>query len=116
MLSDCSVLLIQLNPTTFSGAQNQNLFSSPRPDGDSLGVLLLLLPLLLGPPRLLRPVLPRLVDLDLLLTALLAAERHVTSARAERKKNNHTAVSKRFILIPLWRSLTVAVERRRDLK
>lgn len=114
MLSDCSVLLIQLNPTTFSGAQNQNLFSSPRPDGDSLGALLLLLPLLLGPPRLLRPVLPRLVDLDLLLTALLAAERHVTSARKEKK--THTAVSKRFMLIPLWRSLAVAVERRRDLK
>lgn len=62
----------------------KNLSSSPRPDGDPLGALLLLpLPLLLGPPRLLQPLLPRLVDLDLLLPALLAAERHVTSALAK---------------------------------
>jgi hypothetical protein len=54
---------------------------SPGPDRDPVGALFLLpLPLLLRLPGLLRPLLPRLVDLDLLLPALLAAEGHVTSA------------------------------------
>ena len=75
------VLEVELNPTTFVRFPVPKNLSSPRPDGDPLGALLLLpLPLLLGPPRLLQPLLPRLVDLDLLLPALLAAERHVTSA------------------------------------
>lgn len=45
--------------------------------------LLLPLPLLLCPPRLLRSLLSRLVDLDLLLPALLAAEGHVTSVHED---------------------------------
>ena len=81
MLGVLLVLEVELNPTTFVRFPVPKNLSSPRPDGDPLGALLLLpLPLLLGPPRLLQPLLPRLVDLDLLLPALLAAERHVTSA------------------------------------
>jgi hypothetical protein len=63
------------NPTLFDSKK------SPGPDRDPVGALFLLpLPLLLRLPGLLRPLLPRLVDLDLLLPALLAAEGHVTSA------------------------------------
>jgi hypothetical protein len=67
---------LHLNPTSTL----LDTKKSPGPDRDHVGALLLLLPLLLRPPGLLRPLLPRLVDLDLLLSALLAAEGRVTSA------------------------------------
>uniref|UniRef100_A0A8R7TLZ3 Uncharacterized protein n=1 Tax=Triticum urartu TaxID=4572 RepID=A0A8R7TLZ3_TRIUA len=73
----------------------------PRPDRDPRGALLLLLslPLLLRPPRLTRPLLPRLVDLDLLLPALLATEGRVTSAtqrnQATIRDNSWAEVTKR---------------------
>lgn len=93
------VLEVQLNPTSsssvrFPAPKNFSSSSSPRPDGDPLGTLLLLpLPLLLGPPRLLQPLLPRFIDLDLLLPALLATERHVTSAIAKRAPSaNHSFI------------------------